>query len=497
MNWPTSASRLASVSLFAVGLLGLTTACEKATDLGLDLPGTSPISATFLDLPLKASTVRQQPVQTVKADQYLAGRLKDSFVGTTTATSFLNLLVLSNPDSLPARFTTPVLDSVVLTLPFSQVYGSAAQPLRLDLLPLQQPLDERTVYTSESSVATDPALVSNFAAALNRERTVRTVVSTVSGVNDTINTTAPDQVVRIRLQQYPSAAGPTAALFQALKSTSFNQAALDAVLPGIALRPTATHTGNIVGFSRTSAAQLRFYFQGTTAAGVKKNNLSYALYLASIPPQAGSFADGKYFTQLTTDLSGSALAGLTPQNPLPAASTNGLTYVQEGVGLGTRIEFEGLEALRDQAGLAINRAELLIPVKPFSNALFPYNGGLYLYEVNDANQPLVRTAGASTAERLVQQEGIISTSAGSYRSTPTSVGAPAAATLVGSGTSNQYYAVAITEYLQAYLQNRLNGELPTGLLLSPILRSSTSLTLNRAQLDASGFKLRVYYSKLR
>ena len=496
MNWPTSASRLASVSLFAVGLLGLTTACEKANDLGLDLPGTSPISATYLDLPLKAYTVRQQPVQTVKADHFLVGRLRDSYVGTTTASSFLNLLAIANPDSLPSKFTTPILDSVVLFLPFDQVYGSAAQPLRLDLLPLQQPLDARTVYTSESSAPTGTALVTGFSAPLNRDVRVRTPVATSSGVNDTINTTQPDRNIRIRLQRYPNAASLTAALFQAMQSGTFNQSTLDGIWKGIALQPSASHTGNVVGFYRTSSAQIRFYFQGTDAAGVKRKHLSYAIYLASVPPLAGS-SDGKYFTQLTTDLSGTPLTGLTVQNPLSSSTTNGLTYVQEGVGLGTRIEFQGLDALRDNANLAINRAELLIPIKQFSNGLFPYASGLYLYEVNDANQPLIRTSGASTAERLVQQEGVISTSSGSFRATPTTVGAPASATFLGGQNPAQYYSVSITEYLQAYLQNRLDGELPTGLLLSPILRSATSLNLNRTQLDANGFKLRVYYSKLR
>ncbi|MFD2786840.1 DUF4270 family protein [Hymenobacter rubripertinctus] len=500
MNWPTSASRLASVSLCAVGLLSFATSCEKANDLGLDLPGTSPISATYLDLPLRASTVRQQPVQTVKADQFLVGRLQDAYVGTTTASTFMNLLALSSPDSLPAKYTALRLDSVILNLPFDQVYGSAARPLRLDLLPLQRPLDERTIYTSESSAATDNALLTGFEAPLNRNKTVKQRVQSGNSTDTTttvITVQVPDRTIRIPFLKSAGTAALANSLFVAMQNAAFGQSGLDAIWKGFLLQPANGHTANIVGFPRTPSARVVFYFRGTSADG-KVRARNYSLYLASLPPLTGSYSDGKYFTQITTSFAGTALAGLTPQTALPSAATNGLTYVQEGVGLATRIEFQGLDALRDDATLAINRAELLIPIKQFSNGLFPYNSGLYLYEVNDANQPLIRTSGVSTAERLIQVEGIVKLSNGStFRASPTTVGAPAAATFPLGQNPAQYYTVSVTEYLQAYLQNRLDGELPTGLLLSPILRSATSLNLNRAQLDANEFKLRVYYSKLR
>ena len=505
MNWPTSASRLASVSLLAAATLGFTTACEKANDLGLDLPGTSPISAQYLDLPVTVSTVQQPAVPTVKADRFFVGRVQDSYVGTTSASAFVNLLVIPTIapiDSLPAKFTAVTLDSVIFSLTFDLVYGSAAQPLRFNLLQLQQPLDDRTVYDSKSQVATGASLLTDFAAPLNRERTVRVPVSTAGGVNDTIPSTVPDQVIRIPLLKQPGTAALATAVFAAMQSASFNQDALDAVWKGVAMEPATGHTANIVGFPRTGVSRVTFYFTGTSAAD-KVRHHNYSLFLANITPQAigqnAVVTDGKFFTQLTTDLKGTALASLSPQNPLPASATDGLTYVQEGVGLATRLDLKSLDLdnLRNNNDLAINRAELLIPVKQFSNGLFPYPTGLYLYEVNDANEALIRTSGAQTAERLVQREGIIETSSGSFRATPVTVGAPAQAVFPLGQNPPQYYAVSVTEYLQAYLQNRLEGELPTGLLLSPILRSATSLTLNRAQLDANNIKLRVYYSKLR
>lgn len=499
MNWPTSASRLASVSLVAVALLGLTTGCEEANDLGLELPGTSPITANYLDLPVAAYTVRQQPVETIQADQTLVGRLRDSFVGTTTAKGYLNLQVITS-DTIPSTFTAHRLDSVVVTLPFGQVYGSATQPLQLDLQALAQPLDERVVYNSTSSAATSSTLLAGFTAPLNRTRTVkRRVGSGVSSDTTTtvITTTEPDQVVRVRMLRYPTTATLANSVFTALKDGTPTQAKLDAVWKGIALEASANHSGNIVGFSSNTGASVSFYYTATATVGTvaKVRSRLYRLLLAN----GLSSVPGKYFTQITTDLSGTALAGLTtPQSQVSAAASNGFTYAQGGTGLGTRIEFQGLDNLRNNTDIAINRAELIVPVKQNSNALFPYPNGLFLYEVNNANTVLTRTVGATTYERLIPAEGVNSLSG--IRLTPSSAGpgvAPAVATVPLGQDPVQQYSVPLTEYLQAYLQNRLDGELPGGLILSPILRSSSVLNLNRAQLDANNIKLRVYYSKLR
>lgn len=513
MNWPTSAGRLASVSLLGISLLGLTSGCEKANDLGLDLPGTSPISAEYLDLPLKASTVRQPVVQTVKSNSALVGRVRDSFVGTTTATAALNLLVipsLSPLKDLPAKYENPRLDSAVFTLAFDQVYGSAVQPLALDVLPLQQPLDERTVYNSTTTVATGEPLVSNFKAVLNRDKTVRLPTNSSS---DSVSASSPQSTIRIPLLKSGGAAPLVKSVFAAMTANpGFNQGTLDGLWKGVLLRPSENHTGNIISIPRAATKTINvvtFYFRAATNDTVR----TYSLYLANISPpsQAGSFTDGRYFTQLTTDLAGGALTGLTPQNPLSSDKTNGLTYVQEGVGLNTRLEFEGLEALRDKPTLAVNRAELLIPVRQLSNGLFPYPSALYLYEVNEANQILTRQNGASTVDRLVQQEEAIQTAnGGAFLPSSVGVGYPASALVPFGQNPTQYYTVGITQYLENYLQNRFNPgeERPSGLLLSPALRnaqgialpqqsaSAANLNLNRAQLDANNIRLRVYYSKL-
>ncbi|MCA8833052.1 DUF4270 domain-containing protein [Hymenobacter sp. BT728] len=481
-------------------LLGLVTGCEKANDLGLELPGTSPITANYLDLPVSASTVRQQPIETIKADHVLVGRLRDMYVGTTTAAAYLNMQVLPSSltnDTIPATFTAQRLDSAVLFVPFDRVYGTASQPLQYDLQTLAQPLDERTVYTSTSTGATGTTLLTNQLAPLNRYRTVKQRVASGNSTDTTttvITTSIPDQVLRIRMLRNSSTATLANQVFNALKDGTPTQSKLDAVLSGFAIKPSASHQGNIVGFNAGSNASIIFYYTGTTTSGTvtKVRPHFYRVWFA----HSNSSTPGKYFTQLSTDLSGTPFAGLTTtQSQLPAVASGGYTYAQGGTGLATRIEFQGLDNLRNNTDISINRAELLLPVKQNSNGLFPYPGGLYLYEANSQNEILTRTVGATTYDRLVPAEGAV----GSVRLTPTSAGPGTAAQAVTPTGQDpiQYYAVPLTEYLQAYLQNRLDGELPSGLLLSPTLRSNLTLNLNRAQLDANNIKLRVYYSKLR
>ncbi|RPD49243.1 DUF4270 family protein [Hymenobacter sediminis] len=513
MNWPASASRLASVSLFAVSLLSLATSCEEASDLGLELPGTSPINSQFQTVPIATATVRQQPIETVNSNYLLVGRIRDTKVGVTTAQGYLNLQYnpqLSSPDSLPSKFADAKLDSVVFTLGFDKVYGSATQPLRFNLAALGQPLDDRTVYNSASAAPASTVLLTNIAAPLNRTIQVRQRTQASSQTDTTtrlITTTVNDKVVRVRLLKHAGTESVARAIFAALRDGSLNQDKLNTLLPGLALTPAAGTTDNIVAFNRSYNSRIIFYFNGTNAGGTAKGRRSYSIVAGPLPASAPTTGP-KYFTQLSTDFSGTALASLaTTGQQVSSSATDESTYVQDGVGLATRIDLSGVQALINNSELAINRAELILPIKQNTNGLFPYigndaqsnenndrfdrtdprTGSMYLYEVDANNQPLLRTVGATTVERIVQ---IDIPPVGAAPSAP-------AASLYPSYDMLQYYTFPITNYLQNYLQNRLDGERPAALLVSPVLRSNLFLTMNRAQLDAKNITLRVYYSKLR
>jgi hypothetical protein len=184
--------------------------------------------------------------------------------------------------------------------------------------------------------------------------------------------------------------------------------------------------------------------------------------------------------------------------------------MQGGNGFGARLEIPGLNELRSLAqpqaagssAIAINRAELLIPVKPFSNLLFPQPGNGYLYEVNANNQSLTRRLLNNRVERIVLRDGVDQLGTGLSSIGDVQQGSgyyqnAAAARFYSLSDANQYYSLVLTGYVQSYVYDRLSGAAPAAFILSPSLRTSLGLDLNRAVLDGTGIKLRVYYSQLR
>jgi hypothetical protein len=502
MSWLTSRNRSFGVLTVLVGaaLLGLA-GCETTGDLTVDLPGIETAPPTYLDLPVSTSTVLLNPALTLKSDHYLVGRLRDEVTGVTEARGVLNLRPSARLDSLPGRLLNSKLESVVLLAPFEQVYGTASAPLRFDIFPLTQRLDERVIYTAASKplVGTNP-IATGLSASLNATRQVDQTAADKSGTVITI--ASPDQVVAQVLQKDKTTPNELfTRIFNKLNSVTFAQADLDGVLAGIVLAPSAGYEGSIVSFGRGRvAAQLKFSFTYDSVQTAPLPNVSrrrsYSLFFGPGPTSTGSAAaeDARFYTQLTNDNSNSLLAALTDKSKaLSAAALSDRSYLQAGLGLGTRIAFTDLtqlQTLRNIPGVAINRAELRVPVQPYTSGVFPYPTTFYALEVDAGNNILTRTVNGVSTERIVQRDG----------ANQQGTGNDASAAFLNSGSTGPYYTYLMTDYLQAYLTTNALGTdvpLPAALVLSPTLRSTPSLTLNRAVIDATNIRLRVYYSQLR
>ena len=502
MNWLTS--RCAPlVALTALALAG----CDKGTDLNVDLPDTTAISTEYKDLDVTVATVRLVPLQTLKDDHFLVGRLADNVAGTTEARAYFN--VVNGPDipfggitdSLPSKLIRPVLDSVVLVMGFDRVYGSASTPVAFDVYKLLNPLEEREAYDSGTATPLGTNLGQNLTSRLDRTKTVITTVATTT--IPAVTSTVPDQTVRLLLQRrafmaippsgtkpgrpaIPAAGSPDAvsfvtSLFAQLALPNFGQTQLDAALKGLAVVPSTGYNSSIVSFGRSYDSRMVVYFHASDTL-----RRSYSLYFGPIfsSHSLPSARDPRYYTQIISALPPALAALNTTSGAVPATALSGTSYVQEGTGLGTRVTFLGLENLMNTPGLTVNRAELRVPIKPFSNALFANPNQLYAVEVDGGNNVLQRTTNFIIADRVVQADG----------QNQLATGAPAIGLLTGATTTQSYYSLPITNYLQAYLTDKLDGR-PAALVLAPSIRTSNGLLLNRAVLDANNIKLRVYYSK--
>jgi Domain of unknown function (DUF4270) len=433
-------------------------------------------------------------VETLNANRTLAGRLTDATLGTTTAKALYNLR--ASADSLPGQFANPQLDSVVLVSSFDQVYGSASKPFRADIYRLAASLDDKKTYNaSVTDVALGDVVGTNLSSSLTRTKTeerangLKKIIRDANGakipgsVDSTTTVTVPDQTVRLVIQKTGVRSSDFAnTLFTALKDATFAQAKLNDVLKGLAVVPAGGQTDAIVAFNRQTANRLYVYFHATRG-GKTHTPAPYTIRLGTSYTATDPNAP-RYYTQLTTALK-------MPFDQLADGSksvrlADSTTYMQQGLGLATRLIIPGLAALKDQPTLAINRAELIIPVKSASTLIFPNPTQAFLYEINARNRVLQRTVNISPVERIVQANLF----------SPIGKDNEAIVTLYDLGPTNKYYSVLITTYLQAYLANQL-GEQAAGLMLSPVLRRSFDLSLNRGVLDAQNIRLRVYSSKLR
>ncbi|MDQ2793131.1 MAG: DUF4270 domain-containing protein [Bacteroidota bacterium] len=522
MNWLTS--RCAPLAALAALALA---SCDTGTALNVDLPDTATINTQYQDYDVASGTVQLDSVRTLKTDHFLIGRLADNVAGATTARAFFNVVDFraidaTIPDSLPSKFTdtrlfsgTPTLDSTVVIMGFDRVYGNSA-PVRFDVARLTSTLDERQTYTANSSEAGLDPLATNVSSRLDRTRVqvLKAADIKVTPNVPAVTTVVPDQTVRLVIQRragtvnsnsvpLPAIIQPffSNALFPQLRVPGFGQPQLDAQLKGLAITPNPTYNSGIVSFGRSSGSRMVLYFHSTSAWATRNNKpadtlkRSYSVYFGPAFSNRGlsSSSDPRYYTQITTDLP-AALAPLNTNAGFVSSTVlGGVSYAQEGTGLGTRVTLTGLEALTKAAaagGLTINRAELRVPVKPYSSVLFSRPSQLYAVEVNAANTVLQRLVNYLPTDRIVQADG----------SSPTGNGTPAVGTLTTISAAQTYYTLPVTSYLQAYLNNQLGGN-PASLVLladsyaATPLRLYSTLTLNRAVLDAPNIKLRVYYSK--
>jgi hypothetical protein len=258
------------------------------------------------------------------------------------------------------------------------------------------------------------------------------------------------------------------------------------VWKGLAITPAAGFNGTVVGFNRSANSQVVVYYH-TPATGTPPKKLrTYRLFFNS---PRGTVDEPRYFTNIRYDLSGANTPFRILHNnkteQVLASASNNITYAQAGTGLATKLVIPGLETLRTrqrQENLIINRAELIVPVQRGSTAQFAAPAALYIYEAAANNRVLKFSDNGTPTERIVQADNANPRGSG------------VAATL-RQREENGPYSTLITNYVQAYASSQLSGSAPGALLLSPSLRTADQLTLDRAAIDASNIRLRVYYSK--
>jgi hypothetical protein len=438
------------------------TACEDATDIGLDLQDENLIGTEFTDtLTIHTGTVLQtDSILSYRLPTAVVGQYADPVLGIVRASTFAEVGLGGTNVSFGNNAKA---DSLVLTLDYSFKYADTLKAMQVNVHRLTGAFDEKASYFTNTAFAFDPAVIGS-----------RAFLPRVDVVETNGTKSKKTRLLSIKLsnelaEQFIAQSG---------QATFANQASFLNYFRGIALTVPTDANASLVGFNLNStSSSLTLHY--TAGDGTKKQ---HAFILGS----------GGYFSQVSADRSGTALAGLqTKGSYLPASETGGDSYVQAGTQLFTKLTFPYLESLKSlQGNVIINRAELILPVKSASTGNnLPVPPQLVLYETNDANRILRDGTGTP---RAVQQDG-----ASALATT-----APAS---IPYNSTKGYYNVNVTSYVQAVVL----GQKPNnGLLLGAanvtvdqqrVGTISTQLNPYRAIItdtDANPVKLLIYYSKL-
>lgn len=348
----------------------------------------------------------------------LSGLYRDPIFGQVTAQPFFEVggaLNLNLNSDGTVNTNTYVYDSLTLEIAYSYLYGDTLRPFEVNLHRLKDTLLTGKTYYNNSSISYDPAPIA-------------TAKFTPKPSSDnTIKFNLPAALGKEIMDLSGKPEGATAAKFiQAIKGFTM-----------------VSSSGNnmVVGFSPSSSG------------------ISLNLYLHNSADTIALFRQffvSKRFNQVKADRQGTALSQIQPLKPLLAAQTGGLNYVQDALGIVTKIEIPYLQTLFKDGNIAINRAELnIVPNQPVHvGGLFGLPSALTMTETDETNR-LLRSKGDT--ELLLPVDG----------ATFQSYVLPQ---LSFYSSKFRNYNFVLTTYLQAV---SIGFKKSTGLLLMPVSQAPT------------------------
>lgn len=348
----------------------------------------------------------------------LSGLYRDPIFGQVTAQPFFEVggaLNLNLNSDGTVNTNTYVYDSLTLEIAYSYLYGDTLRPFEVNLHRLKDTLLTGKTYYNNSSISYDPAPIA------------MAKVTPKPSSDNTIKFNLPAALGKEIMDLSGKPEGATAAKFiQAIKGFTM-----------------VSSSGNnmVVGFSPSSSG------------------ISLNLYLHNSADTIALFRQffvSKRFNQVKADRQGTALSQIQPLKPLLAAQTGGLNYVQDALGIVTKIEIPYLQTLFKDGNIAINRAELnIVPNQPVHvGGLFGLPSALTMTETDETNR-LLRSKGDT--ELLLPVDG----------ATFQSYVLPQ---LSFYSSKFRNYNFVLTTYLQAV---SIGFKKSTGLLLMPVSQAPT------------------------
>jgi hypothetical protein len=351
-----------------VGILSLfLVSCDTPKEIGDDLFSVE-VGLNYSDtITIKSSTVLIDSIYTGSPSTLLVGSYDHPVLGLAESSAFTQV---SNIDTLFSKATS-IYDSLTMRLAYGGYQGDTTKSQTLSVYRLLDSLNRGTDYFANSTVRSDASIIGSHTF---KPRPIRTRAMNGDSVQlDTLRFRMSDALGRELLSKY-------ADVKVAAGSKGFRD-----YFPGMLFKSSSSSAGAMIGFN-PGYSRMTLYFHNP--GDPFKYSMDYYFSLSnSIFPEILA-----RFNQIKSTKS-VALAGLkNPGDLVPSATTSGLTYIQAGTGVATKIEFPFLLNLKGNRNVAVNKAELVLTAADNID-LQQTIGQLSIVETNATNRTLRNSYG--------------------------------------------------------------------------------------------------------
>ncbi len=325
--------------LFAV-LSFFNLSCSKyPSKVGAGLMPNNSLSMHFIQ---RGFNVYSQPIDTTRTDELLesiVGSIQDPVFGLTNASFYTKVL----PTTVGHRFgTNPVMDSLVLQLFYSTVYGDTNALLHLHVYEMKDDIFYDSVYYSNKNVDVYPTDYADITFHPNKNATYIFDRPETDTIKDTIS-----GVLRINLSHLNKALGDK--LLNADTTILDSNYLFMDYFRGLYLKVDPVTTGGAIAFFITNTAEtaLSLYYHNDS-----DDSLRYDYVLSASMAKINN-----YHHDFST-------ANQTFRNQVVSGDTTlgqKLFYVQGLAGVKTIIKFPHIRDLNKLGKVGINEAKLILP----------------------------------------------------------------------------------------------------------------------------------------
>ena len=428
--------------------------CNEPTILGADLvegeQGQIQIDTFKISMEtIEGDTVVGFNPDLVNYSNYLFGDFEDPIFGKSTANLYFRI---GGPGFYPGFDTIARADSIVLVLPYDTAtfYGNTNQPFSFDLFELSESLDGDVLYTTDTTLATEPMPLGSYTFTPNGRDSIQIIESSAADKEESVKV-APqlrirlDELFRDRIANADSLTYESDSIFLEVFKGFFMQA--------------TTETNGMLSFDLVDPrAGIDFYYHKADTVFEK---FHFQLNRVIVP-------------SYNQDIAGSPIEAFIDNQ----ANADSIFFVQGMKGLAVKMELPDISLLQD---VIINKAEIeltTVSLPGDDNTLFSSVDQLILSHSPDGDENIrvpiddISFAGSNLENIQDWFGGNIVT---------------------GSSENVQTYTMSIASHLQRVIA----GEADNILYLQPYLRAQSAKrsVFKGSEAKENSAKLKIFYTE--